>query len=172
MAFCRLVEFLVNVVPLRSLQDCLVRRHVQKCPCCAERLVSREEARLSLSGERDVAEDPDFVRKVVARAARSEPSADIAGFGARRFVRWAAAAAGLVLVVGATLWFVLGRGGGPGQTGPGPGEGDTFRINFLNVDGAPAETMLIQPRDSDMVIIWVDRNLGSPDRNGEPGGRP
>jgi hypothetical protein len=170
MIYCRLAEFVINAIPIRGLQDFLIRRHVQKCPRCEARLISREAARSFLNADMNIAEDPGFVRTVMARAARRN-SPEVAGpTGAHGFARWAAAAAGLALVVGVTLWLVLDERGASGRKETEGGE--TFRINYLNVDGAPVNPLVIQPRDSDMVIIWADRDLGSPDRIGKPGGRP
>ena len=170
MFFCGLVEFLVSALPVRGLQDFLVRRHVQKCPRCAGRLISREEARLCLEGERDVPEDPIFVRKVAGRAAQEMTRKGPWRSRKKPFARWAYAAAGLLFFVGVLLWFSRGGGRNSGRLAVDTRE--KFRINYLKVDGAPADALIIQPRDSDMVIIWVDRNFGSPNRDGNPGGRP
>ena len=170
MLFCRLVEILVIAVPWRGFQDILVRRHVLKCPRCEGRLISRDVALQFLSGERDVEEDPVFVRTVKKRVSEGASLEEPRRPRVRSFGRWAASVAGLMLILVSLFWFSRSRGDDPGRLETDRGE--KFRINYLNADGAPADALVIQPRDSDMVIIWVDRNIGSPDRNGEPGGRP
>lgn len=165
MVFCRLVEFLIDTIPVRAFQDSLVRHHVQRCRRCEDRLVDRVSARLCLAGEDRIADDPAFVRKVRARAAQKIVSEAPGRPPAYSPLRWAAAVAGLVLVVGLGLWLVLDRASDRGRAGAENAE--IFRINYLNVDGAPADTLVIQPRESNLVIIWVDREF----RDGEPGGR-
>jgi len=170
MFFCKLVEFLINILPSRGFQDFLVRRHVITCSRCKGRLISREVALQLLSGEKDVEEDPLFVRAVKKRASEGALLEEPRRPRVRLFAQWAASVAGLMFVVASLLW--LSRSRGDNHSRLETDEGEKFRINYLNVDGAPAEALVIQPRDSDMVIIWVDRSFGSPDRNGEPGGRP
>jgi hypothetical protein len=33
-----------------------------------------------------------------------------------------------------------------------------FEINYINVDGAPAQAYIYQPQGSDMIIVWAGKN--------------
>lgn len=165
MGFCKIVEFLIQAMPGRIFQDALIRLHVHKCPRCEARLASRETARRCLNHETDIEEDPAFARKVLAKAAPGTSPGEARRTRTGTFPRWAYAAAALVIGLGAVLWFFEGRKDDPGQT---TGTTEKFRINYLNVDGAPAGALVIQPEESDLIIIWADREA----RGGEPGGLP
>ena len=169
MTSCRLVEFVINTIPVRKFQDFLIRRHVQRCPRCQTRLVSREAVRLGMTNEEDIGANESFFRAVAARVARGRTTRALGRVSPLPFGRWAVAT-GLLLTAGAVLWLVLAQGDGPVRVISD--ESEKFRINYFNVDGAAANPLVIQPRDSDLVIIWADRDLGSLDRKGEPGGRP
>jgi hypothetical protein len=165
MGFCRIVDYLIRALPGRIFQEALIRLHVERCPRCESGLASREMARRCLNQEIDIEADPAFVRKVLAKAARGTSPGESRRTRIRPSSRWAYAAAALVIGLGAVFWFFEGRKDGPGRN---IGTTVKFRINYLNVDGTPADALVIQPRGSDLVIIWADRDS----RDGEPGGQP
>jgi hypothetical protein len=169
MFLCKFVDILSRALPLRRLQDLLLRHHVRGYPRCESHLVSREEAGFYLSSETDFPEDPGFTRAVMQKAAL-RPAVERPKQSERRLIaRWAVTAAGLLLIALALLWFSGNRSEILVEHMAQPPE--RFRINRLIVEGVPADPLIVHPRGSDMVIIWIERHFGSPDRNGEQGGR-
>ena len=57
MSNCKLVEFLFAVLPLKQWQDFLIRRHMQDCPSCQEKLASRSDVLELMVREEKIAED-------------------------------------------------------------------------------------------------------------------
>jgi hypothetical protein len=169
MILCRLVDLLLGVLPLSRFQDILLRSHVRNCPRCKSRLVSRKEAGFYLSSETDFGSDPGFNKTIREKAALRPAFERPRQSRSRSTVRWAAAAAGLMLISTAVLWFSGNMREKRIEYEDQPPE--KFRINRLIVEGTPADALVIHPRESDMVIIWIERHFGSPDRNGEQGGQ-
>lgn len=156
---CRLAELLVKALPLRWARDLVLRHHMERCPRCAERLLSRAEARAWLVSGDEVEDDPRFwpaVRDKIGRDAAAVVSRTPI---ARPVWQRAAAVAGLFLLAGAGFW--LYRELGRGTVSPAVEAQVRFRVNSLTVGGEPAAAMVIQPPEADLVIVWVDKKPSS-----------
>lgn len=168
MFLCRFVEILVRAVPVPQFQDFLIRRHVHGCPRCSVRLITQKQARNFLNVESDFASNPEFNTAIKEKIKQAKREKELGKPLHRPFGRWEITAAGLIVAIGVILWFSRDRGGD--RIHPEAGPPEKFRINHLVVDGVETNPMIIQPQESDMVIIWIERNIISPNRNGELGG--
>jgi len=157
---CRLAEFVVKALPLWWARDIVLRRHMERCPRCAERLLSRAEARAWLVTGEEVEDDPRFWPAVRDKIRGDEAAVVSRTPDALRPV-WqrAAAVAGLLLIAGAGFW--LYRELGEESVSPAVEAQLRFRVNSLTVGGEPAAAVVIQPPEPDLVIVWVDKKPSS-----------
>jgi hypothetical protein len=156
MAFCRTVDLVYAALPVRPLRDWLIRAHMEGCPRCQARLLSREEARGLLVAPDELGDPADLWRRIAPRVGRRAGLAEAAPAAAGAGWRWAAAAA-TTLAVAVTGFWLLREAGGPGP-GPGPGgPAERFEIAYVNVGGAPARTFVYQLPGTDTVFVWAQR---------------
>ena len=156
MASCRMVDVLYRWLPLRSVRGLLIRTHMEKCEHCQSRLVSRSEAEALLVKPGGAKADERLWRAVEARAGQSVriPEKKRAWLG----WEWAAGAASLLAVTAASFWLLRGvESGGVRADLVRPPE--RFEIEYINVGGEPAQAFVYQPQASDIVFVWVSRNL-------------
>jgi len=156
MAFCKTADLLYAALPLRPLRDMLIRGHMEGCPRCQARLLSREEGRGLLVAPGELGRPDSLWQRVSFEAGRfaAVPGARPARAGA--VWRWAAAAATAAVVVVTSLW-LLREIGGPG-VGPGVvGRAERFEIDYIKVGGAPAQTFVYQPQGTDTVFVWATK---------------
>lgn len=149
--FCRTADLLYAALPLRPFRDWLIRSHMEGCPRCQTRLLSREEARGLLVAP-DRSGDPRALwPRIAAERERSRrvPGTPPVAAGAA----WQlAAVAALALVIAVTGFWVLREIDAPAAAAPG-----RFEISYVNVGGAPAQTFVYQPQGSDTVFVWAQR---------------
>jgi hypothetical protein len=159
MPHCKTVEFLYAIVPLKLWRGFLIRRHMEKCPGCLASLTSREEAGTLL-----VLEDGG----AVGRSLWAGVEAAIAGdYGTEKskagifqpppMRRWGWAVATAFLGV-LLISFVLLKDFQPDRVSPDAVQA-RFELNYVRVGGQPANAVIYQPRGSDMIIIWAEKNL-------------
>jgi hypothetical protein len=149
--FCRTADLLYAALPLRPFRDWLIRSHMEGCPRCQARLLSREEARGLLVAPDRVGDPRDLWPRIAARGERPGrvPEAPRVAAGAA----WQlAAVAALALVIAVTGFWVLRETETPAAAAP-----DRFEISYVNVGGAPAQTFVYQPQGSDTVFVWAQR---------------
>jgi len=156
---CRLAEFLVNVLPFPWARDLVLRRHMECCPRCAERLLSRAEARAWLVADDDVEDDPHFWPAVRAKIRRDDAAPESVIPAPRPVWQRAAAVAGFLILAGAGFW--LYKELGQGSVSTTSQALLRFRVNSLTVGGEPAAAVVIQPPEPDLVIVWVDHKPSS-----------
>lgn len=157
MAFCKTVDFLYAALPSRPLRDLLIRNHMERCPFCQARLLSREEARGLLVAPGEVGNSDSLWQRISSRSgpltAVSEVSPAPSGAG----WRWAAAAA-TAAVVAVTGFWLLRQVERPGFGPASMASADRFQIDYVNVGGAPAQTFVYQPQGTDIVFVWATKN--------------
>jgi hypothetical protein len=156
MDFCRTVEGLYAALPLRPFRDWLIRIHMDKCPRCQERLLSREEARRLLVRPEDTGEAKALWRRIAAEAGRSVPASDIRPRGGR-LVWQGAAVFALTAAVAIGGFWVLRETGAPRFAARAAAPPDRFEIAYVNVGGSPARTFVYQPRGTDTVFVWAQK---------------
>jgi len=156
MASCRTVEFLYRAIPLRVFRDLLIRIHMEGCERCRARLVSPEVARGLFVRADDVGPVDELWRRLSAETGlpQASPEKPAAWNGAAW--RWATAAA-MALVVAVTGFWLLDRIEKAGPGGPLAPAEEGFRLGYVKVGGAPAQTFVYQPLGSDTVFVWAQR---------------
>jgi hypothetical protein len=156
MDFCKTVELLYAALPLRPLRDWLIRAHMDACPRCQGRLLSREEAKSLMVGPDQVGNLAELWRRIDREAARSVSVRETGPRGGRLVWRWAAVTAVAAAVALAGFW-LLRQTGGPGFEARAGASADRFEIAYVNVGGAPAQTFVYQPQGTDTVLVWAQR---------------
>lgn len=157
MAFCRMVDFIYALLPLRPLRAFLIRSHMESCPRCQSRLLSRAEAgKLFVSSDR-VGMPADLWGKIASRTEREAAVPEAPPLPAGAGWRWATAAATAAVVTVTGFWLLREidrQGFDPGLVGAA----DRFQLDYVNVGGAPAQTFVYQPQGTDTVFVWAIRN--------------
>mgnify|MGYP001079677661 FL=1 len=157
MDFCRIADRLYAAVPLRPFRDWLIRAHMERCPACQERLLSREEARGLLVSKEALGAPGDLWRRIAAGEASRTAAAEARPARGVPAWRWASAAA-MAAVVALTGFWLLRQTGRPGFELAAVAPTDRFEIAYVNVGGAPAQTFVYQPQGTDTVLVWATRN--------------
>lgn len=156
MDFCKTVERLYAALPLRPFRDWLIRIHMDRCPRCQDRLLSREEARSLLVRPDRAGDAAALWRRISEDAARLAPAPEAQGSGGRLAWQWASVAAAAVVVAMAGYW-LLRETRGPGFDARAIAPADRFEIAYVKVGGAPAQTFVYQPRGTDTVFVWAQK---------------
>jgi hypothetical protein len=157
MDFCKTVDRLYAALPLRPLRDWLIRGHVEKCPRCQARLLSREEAKGLLVVPTQVGDSNALWRRISGEDGRVAALPEMRPSRGSLAWRWAAAAA-MVAVVVVTGFWLLREIERPGFDSQAIAPADRFQIDYVNVGGAPAQTFVYQPQGTDTVFVWASRN--------------
>jgi hypothetical protein len=156
MASCRTVEFLYRAFPLRVFRDRLIRTHLETCEHCRARLLSREEARSLFVRPGDV-EPIDGLWRMIADQAVRLPAAPVRASGRRApRLRWATAAAAALIVVVTGFW-LLDQVQKAGPDAESAARDAGFRLEYVHIGGAPAQTFVFKPLGSDTVFVWAQR---------------
>ncbi|MBC8359272.1 MAG: hypothetical protein H8E54_10075 [Candidatus Aminicenantes bacterium] len=151
---CRIIDFFFFIFPLKRWRDFLIRHHVQKCSVCQEKLAGVEDVKSFLFQESDVG-DMVEIWPVVKEELEEEKSREQRAVKPR--LRWAVGLASLfvaaVVVVG--LYFTLSS-----KKGPSMGDlQERFQINYISIENKPAKTYIYRPGDSNMIIVWAEKNI-------------
>jgi len=156
MDFCKTVELLYAALPLRPFRDWLIRIHMDRCPGCQERLLSREEARGLLVRPDQTGDVEALWRRISDEACRLAPSPKAKGSGGRLAWQWAAVAAMAMVVALAGFW-LLREAANPGFEARAAAPADRFEIASIQVGGVPAQTFVYQPQGTDTVFVWAQK---------------
>jgi hypothetical protein len=156
MDFCKTVERLYAALPLRPFRDWLIRIHMDRCPRCQERLLSREEARSLLVRPDQTGEAAALWRRISEEAGRLAPAPKAKGGGGRLAWQWAAVAA-MAAVIALTGFWLLRETGGPGFDARAIAPADRFEIAYVKVGGEPAQTFVYHPQGTDTVFVWAQK---------------
>ena len=156
MSLCKMVELFYALVPLKPWRGLLIRRHIEKCPSCLAVLASREAVGSLLVQERGVN---------IGRTLWAEVESALRGdWGGKRVKDravqlpvmrrwgWAVAAAFLVVLFTGFLLLKDFRPEGVSSAAAVPAR---FELEYVRVGGQPANTVVYQPQDSDMIIVWA-----------------
>ena len=153
MFWCEVNHFLLSIFPLRSWQSFLIRTHIQNCEACRRQLASREEVKdliiqeSEVEGFRDLW--PAIKSGISERAPEKSPK-----YPLNR--RWAFAASIAVVILAGFVFFltISQKGALLDQEGQA-----RFQINSIRVGDEPATPFVYQPKDSDMILVWAEKNL-------------
>lgn len=150
---CRMVNFLFSIFPLKIWQDFLLQKHIQDCPACQENLASLEETKSLLVQEGEAEGRESIWPKVkvqLTKEKRKEKLFRLPRWG------WAVGAACLLIAIFLGVWFY--QLAPPGKT---PEEGITspLQIKYIRIYDQPARTFFFQPQDSNMIIVWAEKDI-------------
>lgn len=129
---------------------------MDRCPRCQARLLGREEARRLLVGPGQVGDAAGLWRRISAQAAAAVAVPVPGPRGGRMAWRWAASLATAAVVALAGFW-LLRQADRPDLDAEAAATAGRFRIDYVNVGGAPARTFVYQPQGSDTVFVWASR---------------
>ena len=153
---CRMSDFFFGLVPSRTWRDFLIGLHIEKCPRCQSRLVSREEARALLVRTGDLSGIENLWPGVRSELGKANQT----GHRARTRPVWKwgwawGAAAVLATITG--IWLLRGfrTSDMPTSSLPLP---DRFELEYVRIGGEAANAYVYQPQNSDMVLVWAGRN--------------
>jgi hypothetical protein len=159
MSRCKTVNFFYALIPLSRWRDFLIRRHIEGCAHCQAALTSRDEARSLFVQEGTVGIEPAFWGDVETRLA-DETHQPIMRAGRRatailRPHRWAVAVV-LLLVLVTGYWLL--KDFHPEAISVAAAAPSRFELEYVRVDGRPADVMIYKPQGSDMIIVWAGKN--------------
>jgi hypothetical protein len=157
MDFCKTVDRLYAALPLRGFRDWLIRVHMDRCPRCQARLLSREEAKSLLVGPDQAGGSDALWQRISREAGRAASVPGMRPATGSLTWRWASVTA-MAAAVALTGFWLLRQVERPSFDANAIQTGDRFQIDYVNVGGAPAQTFVYQPRGTDTVFIWASRN--------------
>ncbi len=149
-----MVNFFFSIFPLNEWRDLLIRIHIQKCPPCQKRIASLEEAKHILIQEGEVGDMDGLWLTVKPRL--SAPERKERHLFWPRW-RWAAGAAAVVVAIVVGFWFYSATLHDRGAAEENMIE--KFQINYIKIDQKPARAYVFWPQESDMILIWAEKNI-------------
>ncbi|MFZ2054058.1 MAG: hypothetical protein WAU81_07655 [Candidatus Aminicenantales bacterium] len=159
MSRCKTVSFFYALIPLSRWRDLLIRRHIEGCARCQAGLASRAESRSLLVQEGTVSIERTLWTGIESRladkAGHSVKALSRRAPAALHAWRWAAAAA--LLLVLATGYWVL-KDFQPEAISVAAAASARFELEYVRVDGQPADVVIYQPQGSDMIIVWAGKS--------------
>jgi hypothetical protein len=155
MVSCKIVNALHAAVPSRLFRNFLIRTHVERCGRCQARLVSRPEAEGLFVKSGDLRAVEELWRRIEPRTGPGTAVPEKAPAGLRW--EWAAGAATVLLAAAASFWLLRGIQS-EAVRADSARPADRFEISYINVGGAPAQAFIYQPKGSDMIIVWAEKN--------------
>ena len=150
---CKIINFLFLVFPIKPWQSFLIRHHIQKCHFCQAKLASGEEVKSFLIQEDEVG-NLEGLWPAVREGFGKEKEKK------RRVIKprwkWAVGTACLVVAIAVAIWLYR-----PFTLDEVPSDEnivERFQINYIKVGEKPARAFLFQPQDSNMIIVWVEKD--------------
>jgi len=148
----KLVEFLVWALPIKSVQDYLIRRYLLTDEAYSRKIAGLDEVRGILMDSGELKEIPSLWPKVrnELRSYRESRSS-----GMRSGLRWAIQGLGLCLVLVLGIWMIRhpkSERASTEVTHPG-----SFQIQSIRLENKPATTFIFQPKDSKFIMVWAEK---------------
>ena len=153
MTRCKFIHFVFQVLPIRTLQNVLIKKHFEKCSNCLEELVGPEEAQGILMREDPAGQSIDIWTGIQAGLCVEKDKKETLRYFPR--LKWALGATGLVLFFLVGYWAV--NQSNDTRLASSPMMDDQIQINYVRVEEKPAEAYVYEPQDSEMLLVWVQR---------------
>ncbi|MCR4395557.1 MAG: hypothetical protein NUW07_02340 [Candidatus Saccharicenans sp.] len=160
---CLLVDLSWRLIPVAGFRSWLLRKHLDRCPACQNRLVGREEARRLISQVK-ASWPTGVIARAEAAVGREEKGSDRSSvLGGQSW--WVRVYAGLVamtiIILMAAFGWYLGRQRNSLRSLPGNETIETkivskVSLRYVRAKGQPATTYIFRTDDPEMVIIWVE----------------
>jgi hypothetical protein len=155
MLHSRIIDLVYAILPAKLCKNHVIGRHVDHCPACQAKLAQKEEVR-SLFVQADEVSGLDYMWPAIQQKLdKSKVKEGTVQFFAKPAKQWAATAAALMLV--ALVGFWLFRNYKPKGI-PITEEAQGFKLDYLKIENQPARIFLFQPQDSNIVIVWAEKN--------------
>jgi len=140
---------LVWVLPFRSGLSRRLRRHLERCPECLDRMADVRQARSVTISARELGRVEDIWPRLAPKLGTPscrESEAPKAGWA------WALGTAGLLAlaVVGAFFLAPLG----PTEV---LSAGVKLRVNYVRMYEEPAQAFIFRTQDADSTFVWVEK---------------
>lgn len=147
---CRMVDQLIQILPVKAWQDFLIRRHVPGCAACMGMLAAKEEVRAVMIQEQDLVGVKNFWPEVKRQLHESLKIPDRLQ---TPVWKWVSVAAALVVMVLTGLWLYQGFGGNGAAEA-----GQKLQIDYVKIEDKPARAYVYKPHGADMTLVWVEKN--------------
>jgi hypothetical protein len=155
---CRIANTLYALIPAKRWRGLLVRIHLDDCPRCGGALADKALIRTLLVQPAEARPGRPLwagIERALKETRDETPKKRETVPESRRW-RWAAAAAGAVLVILAGYWAWKGHGrSGQSVASLSPAR---FELEYVRVGGQPADAYVYQPQGSDIIIVWVGKS--------------
>jgi anti-sigma-K factor RskA len=143
------MHLLFRLFPFRSWQYFLIRRHFLRCERCLANLADVEDARTATVAKDKLGEIKDFWPGFPGAA---ETKAKKPKWRLRPAWRWVVGSAGL-LAASAALVLIMTLS--PKKEAPDLTV--KLRIDYAEIYGEPAQTILFQTQDANSTFVWVEK---------------
>jgi len=153
---CKMVEFFFTLVPSRHWRSFLIGFHIEKCPRCQSRLVSRQEAGALFVKGGDLSGVDKLWPAVCGELGKEGKAVPPARTRPGWKWGWAFGAAAVLAAV-AGLW-LLRDSRTPDLPLSNLTGADRFELEYVRIGGETAETYVYQPQNSDMVLVWAGKS--------------
>lgn len=147
---CKIIDFFASAIPLKRWQHFLIRHHTERCPDCLKKLASEDEVKSLLIQENGVGDLEGMWPAVKMKMRQSGER-----FRLRGRWRWVYSAAALLVIIAGLIWIYFASVPPPDISEEMTGDG--FKINYIKVDDKPARAYVFRPQDSNMFIVWVEK---------------
>ncbi len=152
MKACKFYQSVFRYSPFLSLKDWAVRRHLERCGACNQKLASREEL-ASLLSLANIYPGEELWTRVEAAWDKASATAYRPVSSGLKKRRWILAASSLSLLAALGLfYFFLLRSGPPSRP---KATTLTFQILRFYVKDRPATPVIYKPFGSKMIFIWA-----------------
>lgn len=148
---CKLYELLFDLFPVKVWQNFLIQGHFDGCSSCQKKLVQMKSVQSVLLSPEEIKHKLDFWPEFT-RAAKEERREDKLNWP--RHWRLVYGTVGLIAVIIAGAWFMF-----VAKQERVSEISESFKINYIRIEGRPARAYLFQPMDSDMIFVWAEKNI-------------
>ncbi len=143
------MHLLFRLLPLRSWQYFLLRRHFLRCEECLANLADVKDARAATVAQEKLGEVKDFWPGFLV-AAKEQERKEKSPF--RPAWRWAVGTVGL-LAVSAALVLIMTLSPKKATSGLNV----KLRIDYAEIYGEPAQAFIFQTQDANSTFVWVEK---------------
>jgi len=154
MSRCKIIWYAFAFGPLKIWQDFLIRVHIERCPDCQKKLISREAVQ-GITIQESQCVDADSLWNGFEQKVKKTNKNERQVFGPRR--RWTYGMVVLLVFLATAIWFIVLPQ--LRKTRIEERINGHFRINYIRIENKPAQAYVYQPQGSQMIIVWAQKNF-------------